>query len=150
MPKVLVLYYSSTGNTEKMAHAVIEGLKILKGINIDIKYYVDAGDLAAYDAIVIGIPTHNHDMPIEIKRILEEAATKNVDLRGKVGAAFGSYGWSGEAPGMVIEIMESRLGMHVVKPPLAIKGSPDRSGLEKCKELGIKVAEEVRAKATAK
>ncbi|MEM2320720.1 MAG: flavodoxin domain-containing protein [Candidatus Bathyarchaeia archaeon] len=148
MLRVLVLYYSGSGNTEKMARAVAEGLRLSGGVDVDVRYYADAEELAAYDAIVIGSPTYNRDMPSEIKKTLEGAAAKGINLRGKVGAAFGSYGWSGEAPGMVLKIMESRLGMHVIKPALAIKGSPDRSGLEKCVELGKKVAEEMKARTT--
>ncbi|MEM1515388.1 MAG: flavodoxin domain-containing protein [Thermoproteota archaeon] len=148
MPRVLVLYYSISGNTEKMARAVIEGLRA-GGVEVDVRYYVDAEELMAYDATVIGTPTYNRELPLEIKRILNEATSKNVNLSGRVGAVFGSYGWSGEAPDKVLEIMESGLGMHVLKPPLKIKGSPDQYGLEKCRDLGRRVVEELRTR-TAK
>lgn len=144
MPKALILYYSTTGNTEKMARAVAEGLRAHGDISVDIKYYVSADDLAAYDAIIIGAPTYNHSMPAEIKSILDEAAAKSIDLKGKVGAAFGSYGWSGEAPDLALDIMERKLRMHVIKSPIKIRGSPDQYGLEKCRELGKRVAEEIK------
>lgn len=146
MHKILVLYYSNSGNTERMAHAVAEGLRMSGGIDVEVKYHIDAKEMMAYNAIVIGAPTYNHDMPLEIKGILEDAVTENVDLRGRVGAAFGSYGWSGEAPDMVLEIMESRLGMYVIKPPIKVKGSPDQKDLEKCRELGRRVAKETMAR----
>lgn len=144
MPKALILYYSTTGNTEKMARAVAEGLRTYGGIEVDIRYYAGAEELAAYDAIIVGAPTYNREMPIEIKSVLEEAVRKGVNLRGRVGAAFGSYGWSGEAPDIVLNIMEKNLGMRVIRPPLRIKGSPDQSGLENCRELGRRAAEEIK------
>lgn len=54
MPKVLIFYYSRTGNTEKMASAIAEGLRTVEGIEADVKYYLDASELANYDAIVVG------------------------------------------------------------------------------------------------
>lgn len=147
MPRVLVLYYSASGNTEKMARALIEGLRA-SGADVDARYYVDVNELEAYDAIIIGAPTYNREPPLEIKRILDEAVSKSVNLRGRVGAVFGSYGWSGEAPDKVLETMENKLGMHVLKPPLKIKGSPNQHDLEKCKDLGIRVIEELKTRNT--
>lgn len=144
MPKVLIFYYSRTGNTEKMASAIAEGLRTVEGVEVDVKFYLDASELANYDAIVIGAPTYHHDMPLEIKRLFENAAVKNVNLKGKIGAAFGSYGWSGEAPRLALEIMENKFGMQVIKPPLLIRYSPDQTGLEKCRELGRNVADKVK------
>jgi flavorubredoxin len=64
-----------------------------------------------------------------------------MDLLGYRYWSVGSYGWSGEAPRMVIEIMKSKFEMNVAEPPLLIKYAPDEAGLEKCRELGRKVAE---------
>jgi flavorubredoxin len=52
-------------------------------------------------------------------------------LKGKIGAAFGSYGWSGEAPRLVLEILKNKFEMEVVEPPLLIKYTPDNDGLER-------------------
>lgn len=141
MPKVLVLYYSRTGNTGVIAKAVAEGIKSVQGVDVEINYYVPPEALASFDALVFGVPTYHHDMPLSIKNFFEEVAVKNVDLRGKLGAAFGSYGWSGEAPRLVLELLKNRFGMVVVEPPLLIKYAPDKSGLEKCVDFGRKIAE---------
>jgi len=93
------------------------------------------------DAIAVGVPTYHHDMPFDIQKIFEEAAVKGVDLKGKIGAAFGSYGWSSEAPRLALEIMEKKFEMKVLKPPLLIKYTPNQKGLEQCRELGKKIAE---------
>lgn len=141
MPKILILYYSKTGNTDKMAKAVAEGAKTVQGVEVELTYYVTVEQLKEFDAIIVGTPTYHHDTTIDIKRLFEDAAAKNIDLKGKVGAAFGSYGWSGEAPRLVLEIMKNRFSMDVVEPPLLAKYMPDQATLAKCKELGRRVAE---------
>jgi len=141
LPKILILYYSRTGNTEKMAKAVAEGIKTLQGIEIELTYHISAEKLGDFDVIIVGVPTYHHDMTIDIKNLWDEAATKNINLKGKIGAAFGSYGWSGEAPKLVLEIMKNKFEMQVVEPPLLIKYALDQIGIEKCKEFGKKIAE---------
>jgi len=64
-------------------------------------------------------------------------------LKGNIGASFGSYGWSGEAPRLFLEIMENKYDMKVLKPPLLIKYTPDEMGLEECRKLGKNVAEKI-------
>lgn len=147
MPKILVLYYSRTGNTGKMAKAVEEGAKATQGVEVELNYHVQPEMLSNFDVIIVGIPTYHHDMTFDIKNLFEETAAKNIDLKGKIGAAFGSYGWSGEAPRLILEIMRNKFEMQVVEPPLLIKYTPDEIGLEKCKELGRQIAEKLMHKA---
>jgi len=139
--KILVLYYSRTGNTKKMARAVAEGARSVQGVEVELNYYVSPEELAGFDAILVGAATYHHDMPVSFKSFFEEVAVKNISLKGKVGAAFGSYGWSGEASQLVIEILKNKFEMDVTEPPLPIRYEPDQAGLEKCKELGRRVAE---------
>ena len=73
MKKLLVLYYSRTGNTEKMAKAVAEGSQNT-GVEVELNYHIDAESLSLYDAILVGAPTYNHDMPLDFKNLFEEAA----------------------------------------------------------------------------
>lgn len=141
MPKILILYYSKTGNTEKMAGAVAEGAKTVQGAEVELTYHTTAEQLKEFDAIIVGTPTYHHDTTIDIKRLFEEAAAKNISLKGKIGAAFGSYGWSGEAPRLVLEVMKNRFEMDTAEPPLLAKYTPDQATLEKCRELGRRVAE---------
>jgi len=143
MPKVIVLYYSRTGNTEKMAKAIAEGAKKVQDVEVKLTYHATPEELADADAIIIGIPTYHHDMTNDMKKLLEETAFKGINLKGKIGASFGSYGWSGEAPRLILEIMENKFDMKVLKPPLLIKYTPDEKGLEECRKLGKNVAEEI-------
>jgi flavorubredoxin len=141
MLKVLVLYYSRTGNTEKMAKAVAEGAKTVDNMQVELTYFAEAEDLGGFDAILVGTPTYHHDVPIDIKMLFEEAAARNVRLKDKPGAAFGSYGWSGEAPKLVVEIMKNKFEMKVVKAPLVVKYAPDQNILDQCRVLGKQLAE---------
>ncbi|MEM2104602.1 MAG: flavodoxin domain-containing protein [Candidatus Bathyarchaeia archaeon] len=141
MPKILILYYSRTGNTEKMANAVAEGARKVEGVEVKLTYHATPEQLKDYDAIIVGTPTYHHDTTTDMKRLFEEAAVKDINLKDKVGAAFGSYGWSGEAPRLVLEIMKNRFDMDVTEPPLLIKYKPDQAGLEKCVDLGRRIAE---------
>jgi flavodoxin I len=141
MPKILILYYSRTGNTEKMANAVAEGARSVQEVDVELSYYIHPEELTNFDAILVGTATYHHDMPVSFKNYFEEAAVKNVNLKGKVGGAFGSYGWSGEAPKLIIEVLKNKFEMNITEAHLLIQYEPDQAGLEKCKQLGKRVAE---------
>jgi flavorubredoxin len=126
-----------------MAKAVEEGARLVVGVNVDLKYFVKPEELAEADAIILGMPTYYHNIGIDMKNLLEAASKQEINLKGKVGAAFGSYGWSGEAPNMLVEIMKNRFGMDVIEPALRIKYNPDNKGLEECRKLGKTVAEKI-------
>ena len=141
MPKILVLYYSRTGNTEKMAKAVVEGAKSVSNMEVELSYHVNAEDLSGFDAILVGTPTYNHEMPIEMERLFEDTAAKSISLKDKVGGAFGSYGWSGEAPKFLLEVMKNKFEMRVIAEPLLSQYAPDEKTLAKCRDLGKRVSE---------
>jgi flavodoxin I len=147
MKKILVLYYSRTGNTEKMANAVAEGAKSNSDVEVELAYHVDTESLGSYDAILVGSPTYHHDVPIDFKNLFEDAAIKGLSLKGKVGAVFGSYGWSGEAPKLIMEIMKYKFEMQMVEAPLLAKYVPDQNMLNACKALGAKVSESLMNRA---
>jgi len=141
--KLLILYYSQTGNTEMMARAVAEGAKSVPGASVELVYHAKVEDLANADAIILGMPTYYHDISIDMKRLLEEVAAKKIRLKGKIGAAFGSYGWSGEAPSLLLEIMKKRFEMEIIEPGLIVKYAPNEKALEECRKLGKTVAERI-------
>jgi flavorubredoxin len=141
--KLLIVYYSQTGNTEKMARAVEEGAKSVVGIDVEVKYFVKPEELAEADAIILGMPTYYHDIGIDMKNLLENASKEEINLKGRIGATFGSYGWSGEAPNLLLEILKNRFQMDVIEPALRIKYNPDKQALEECRKLGKTVAEKM-------
>lgn len=124
-----------------MAKAVAEGIQSSGNTEVELNYYVDVDALSSFDAILVGAPTFNHDMPLDTKKLFEQAAAKGIDLKGKLGGAFGSYGWSGEATKLVLEIMTNKFGMRVVEPPLMAKYTPDNSMLESCRAYGKRISE---------
>lgn len=143
MPKILIVFYSHTGNTEKMAEAIAEGARTVQEVEVELKRHESPWSLVNFDAVLIGAPTYHHNMTSNAKNFLEQVAFHKVNLEGKIGAAFGSYGWSGEAPRLVLEIMENKFEMEVLKPPLLIKYTPDEKGLKECRKLGKNVAEQI-------
>ena len=123
-----------------MAYAIAEGAKAANA-EVEVEYHVAADDLNRFDAIIIGAPTYYHEMSFGIKQLFEEAAVKGISLKGKVCAAFGSYGWSGEAPKLVLEVMKNKFEMRVTEPPLLVKDTPNQTSLNACRDLGRRVSE---------
>jgi len=141
MSKILVLYYSQSENTEKMANAVAEGAKNDGQSDVTLSYHIAAEELAGFDAIILGAPTYHHEIPIGMKKLFETSASKGINLKGKTAATFGSFGWSGEAPKLLLEIMKNKFEMKVVTPPLLVKYVPDKEAFAKCQSLGKTIAE---------
>ncbi|UCD09655.1 MAG: flavodoxin domain-containing protein [Dehalococcoidales bacterium] len=106
MAKVMIAYFSLTGNTESMAQYIGEGVRfsgneaVVKKIS-DIK---KADDLEDYDGYIFGSPTYHRDMAEPVKTFLFMA--KNANIEGKLAGAFGSYTHSGDAPNIILETME--------------------------------------------
>ncbi len=146
MKKILVLYYSRSGNTEKMANAVVEGAK-KDNLQVDLNFRVEARELSGFDAIIIGAPTYHQEMPIDFKELFEEVSAQGINLKGKIGAAFGSYGWSGEAPKNILDIMKNKFEMQVIEPALLAKYTPNEKMLNECRNLGKIIAEKLMSTA---
>jgi len=142
MPKLVVVYLSTSGNTKAMAEAIVEGAN---SRNIDTKAVnfneAKIEDIKAADAIAIGSSTFYYKMLPPMEKFLENLEKSNV--KDKVGAAFGSYGWSGEAPVLIAEKMRG-LGMKVIDPVLRIQYQPAEKDLEECKRLGKDIAVKVK------
>lgn len=103
--------------------------------------------LSSFDAIIVGAPTYHHDVPIDFKNLFKDAAFKGINLKGKVSGTFGSYGWSGEAPKLILEILKNKFEMEIVHPPLLVRYMPDQAALNACRDLGQKISESLMKKA---
>jgi len=128
-----------------MAEAVAEGARSVANVEVIVKYYARPEELAQASAIIFGSPTYYHDMTLPIKQMLEEAARANAQLKDKIGAAFGSYGWSGEAPQLILEILKNRFGMKTIEPGLTVLYTPSQPKREECRKLGSSVAQKIVA-----
>jgi len=139
MSKVLIAYDSRTGNTEKMAEYVAEGIRM--GANEPVLKKISAlkkeTDLEGYDAYVLGCPTYHRDMTGGMKTFL--FLMEKAKLAGRVGGAFGSYTHSGDAPGYIHDTLE-----HVFKMNMTDLGSfnlkehliETREGIRACQDYG--------------
>lgn len=143
MKKIIIIYFSRTGNTKTMAQFIHDELSKSSDVQVDIQTQIAPEELAQYDVILIGAPTYHHRMTQTISTLLEDTAIKKVKLQGKIGAAFGSFGWSGEAPRLVLEVMENIFQMKVLKPPLLIKYAPRGDGQAKCQEFSTRIIQEL-------
>jgi flavodoxin len=106
MKKVLVAYFSLSGNTEKMAQFIAEGVRFSgqQAVTKKISDIKSASDMDGYDGYIFGSPTYHRDMPEPVKTFLFLARKAN--LAGKLAGAFGSYTHSGDAPSIVFETMQ--------------------------------------------
>lgn len=145
MPRALIIYETRTGNTELMAKAIEAGLKEA-GVEVELRRagHIKADELREVDAIVLGSPTHFHNLFATMKTVLFEM--EKLPLKDKVGAAFGSYGWSGEACGILTETMANLFEMDVLEPSMKIKKRPSDRDLEACRAFGRKIAEQIKIK----
>lgn len=111
MKKVLVTYYSRSGNTEKMAQMVAEGLKG-KGLSVDMKRVeeVDVDSLPGYDGYIVGSPNYFGTMAWPVKKLIDESVKYFKKLEGKVAAAFTSEGMiGGGGDAVVLDILKAFL-----------------------------------------
>ena len=143
MSKAVIIYDSRSGNTGMMAKAIEEGMKEA-GVEVVLKRAVNASanDLTDVDAVVLGAPTYHHDLIASMKTFL--FAMEKANLKGKIGTAFGSYGWSGESVQMMTDTMKHIFGMNVIEPGLKMLRRPTEDGLKQCQEFGRKVAEKIK------
>ena len=151
MTKILVVYDSKTGNTEKMAFAVAEGAKQIKGVKVIVKKVNKASieDLLKSDGIIMGSPTYYGQMSSELKAFIDKSVKIHGKLKGKVGAAFTSSGGTASgAETTLLSILQAMLvhGMIVQGRDdtehygAAAVGAPRKKDVESCKSLGKRVA----------
>ncbi len=148
MGKVLIVYLSLKGHTEKLAEYIAEGVRI-GGCEADVKKVNDIKkpeDLEGYDAYIFGSPTYHRDMPQKMKTFLFLA--KEANLEGKVAGAFGSYTHSGDAPKLIFETMEFVFKMKPVSlGSFNVKeGDIDKDEyLRACQQYGRAVCEQANS-----
>lgn len=141
--KAVVVYLSTSGNTKIMAEAIANGLE---SKHIDVKavsfYDVKPEDIQEAEAIAVGSSTFYYRMLAPMEKFMNETLA-STNPEGKLGAAFGSYGWSGEAPILIAEKMRE-MGMTVIDPVLRILHKPTEKDIQECKRLGIDIAEKLK------
>lgn len=141
--KAVVVYDTMWHSTRGMAEAIVEAL-VQEGVDARpmhlrschrsdiITEILDAG------AVIVGSPTLNNGLFPTVSDFL--TYVKGLRPKNKIGAAFGSYGWSGEAVKLINREMED-MKFEMVDPGLKIQYIPDEKGIEACRQLAKRVAE---------
>ena len=152
MPSLLIVHYSRSGNTAKMAELVAEGAREVTGVDVQVASVADLtpDDLLQADGVIIGSPVYYGTMAAEVKQLIDDSVCHHGKLDGKVGGAFASAGGlHGGAETTVLDIVKCLMvhGM-VVKGdakgdhygPCA-KGAPDQRTQGECRKYGRTIAE---------
>ncbi len=136
--KVLVVYETMWGATEKMARTIIEGLK---DTGIDAKLYdITISDrteiiteLLDAKGLIVGSSTHDNNILPSIAGFLD--FVKGLRIKSRYAGAFGSYGWSGESVKIVEEILKES-GFEIIIPSMSVKYMPSSEDLDKSYKFG--------------
>ncbi len=146
--KAVVVYDTMWHSTEKMAHAIADGL-LSEGLSVKIMnlHVFDHSDVMEEvqnaGAVVVGSPTHNNGIMPRVADLL--TYMKGLKPQNKVGGAFGSYGWSGEAAKAIGEWLAA-MGMDMPVEPLRTLYIPRHEDLAKYVEMGRTIGRAVAAK----
>ncbi len=154
MPKGLVVYDSKTGNTEKMAMAISQGMEG-GGLEVKVKRVEDASlsDLTDADAIVLGSPTYFANMSGSMKGFIDKSIEVYPDkLKDKVGAAFTSCGDDeGDYTtlfSLIVALFFHKsiiVGHQSGKPGATSVGEPDDKCIVECRVFGERIADFTKA-----
>ena len=143
--KAVVVYDTMWQSTAVMARAICDGL-IAGGavpvlLPMGASHRSDAAtQILDAGALVVGSPTLNNGLFPTMADVM--TYLKGLKPKSKVGAAFGSFGWSGEAPGILRDLL-AEMKIESVADPLSVKYVPDEAALLKCREMGLAVAEKM-------
>ena len=138
--KIAVVYWSSTGNTEAMAQAVIEGArKAGASAELFTATEFDGGKVDAFDAIAFGCPAMGAEEleDSEFAPMFESCESK---LSGKKIALFGSYGWGDGDWMRTWEDTCRNDGASLVCDSVICQEAPDDDALNACRSLGESLA----------
>ncbi|MBQ3272443.1 MAG: flavodoxin [Solobacterium sp.] len=140
MSKLAVVYWSGTGNTEKMAQAVADAASA-KGADVDLLTVdaFDTGAVSAYDAIAFGCPAMGAEV-LEESEFEPMFAAVEGSLGGKTIGLFGSYGWG---DGEWMRSWEDRCraaNAVLVMDGVMANNEPDDEALAACASLGEALA----------
>jgi NAD(P)H dehydrogenase (quinone) len=152
--KILIVYDSRSGNTEKMAHAVSEGVSE-EGVDVEVKRVDDASvdELPGVDGLILGSPVYYGLPTAKIKEFIDDSVKYHGKLDGKVGGAFASSGGAHTGAETTVMALNEALFIHgmVIQGTsgsnhygAASVGAPDDKDIENCRKLGSRVASLVK------
>jgi flavorubredoxin len=146
--KAVVVFDTMWHSTERMAQAIAEGLtaggSAVQVMPLSASHRSDvAGEMLDAGALLVGSPTiNNHMFPTVADCLCYLSGLKPAGL---IGAAFGSFGWSGEATKHLADAL-TEMAVEQVAEPLKAKYVPTDEDLATCRQLGLTVAAKLRDK----
>jgi len=144
--KAVIIYDTMWQSTERMAAAIAEGLQE-EGVefrlhNLKLNHRSDVmTQVLDARAVLLGSSTLNNGMMPTMADMI--CYMKGLRPVGKIGAAFGSYGWSGEAVKHLTQALEE-MKIEVAEPGLKVKYAPSEEDLQACADLGRKIGRAVK------
>jgi len=149
--KAVVVYDTMWDSTDLMARAVSEGLSAAgtpnKVFSMRSSHRSDvASELLDAAALIVGSPTINKQMFPSMADVLNYLT--GLRPKGLVGGVFGSHGWSGEATGQLRDAL-GRMNAEMVEDPVKVTYRPTGADLQRCYELGLKVAQSIQDRQAA-
>jgi flavorubredoxin len=143
--KAVVIYDTMWHSTQLMAEAIAEGIHsqgvFVKPMKLREFHRSDImTEVLESRAVVVGSPTLNNGLFPTLADFL--TYMKGLRPKNKLGAAFGSYGWSGEAVGLLQKHLEE-MQFEIIEPGMKFQYVPDSKGLEACREMGRKIGRAV-------
>ncbi len=144
--KIIIVYASRTGSTEKLAQAIAEGIRKVENVSIEVMRARDVkpDDAVSADGYAFGSHSAFEYMAGELKMLFEELYNIRDKLNGKPVLLF-TTGHGGQAA--TLASMESVVGIfnpHLIKPGVAVEGMPGEADKAKAVEMGIKLADAVK------
>ncbi len=146
--KAVIFYYTMWHSTEKMALAICDGLAE-EGVSVRVmsvkQNHHSAIMREVFDAaaVLVGSPTHNNGILPLVADVL--TYMKGLRPQNKIGAAFGSFGWSGECVKILTEHLTG-MGMEIIEPSVKVKNMPSHETYQACFDLGRKVGQAINTK----
>jgi len=149
--KMLICYYSRSGNTKAMAYMIADGAR-KADVDVDVKKVseVSPADLLGYDCIIFGSPTYYGTCAAELKLLIDKSVKYHGKLAGKVGGAFASCGiLGGGCETTVAQLLEACLihGMIIIGDtegshygPVSVE-KPNKSIEKICIDYGKRLGE---------
>lgn len=144
MANALVVFTTRTSQTKKIAELVAEGMR-MGGLDVKVMNVTEVDqqgvDLGSFHALALGSPTYHGEMVQAMKTFLFKMEKAN--LEGKVGGAFGAFGWSGEAPGRIFDTMKNIFKMDMVKEALRLKSASLGGGTQMAQDYGRQIGKKL-------
>jgi len=143
MAKALIVFATRTGETKRIGELIAEGIRFSghEAVTKKVNEIKTETDLQGFDAVILGSATYHGDMIQSMKTMLFMA--EKAELNGKIGGAFGAFGWSGEAPDRIFGTMENIYQMNMVSGPLRLKSSQLGGGVQMAQDYGKEIAKKL-------